>query len=70
MNDPLIKTDGITLSWSYDEEVTSVCRLYRHCFRQAYIVYTNIDLLTIAHKGYSLSVEGTDLEDNTAAGPV
>ena len=71
MNDPLtVTTDGITLSWSYNEEATSVCRLQPPLFPSSTIPCSNNSfLLTRAQEGYSLSVEGVDLEGNTA-GPV
>ena len=70
MNDPIITTDGITLSWSYNEVATSVCRLQPPSLPSRAIPCSNNSiLLTRAQEGYSMSIEGVDLEGNTA-GPV
>ena len=65
---PVITDEGIALGWAFDEEASSVCELYSPSMLNETIVpcLNNAVLLPNTEQGYSLFIQGTDVEGNVA----
>ena len=67
---PVISDEGfiIALTWEFNEEAASVCKLHSLATLNETIVScsNNAVLLPYSEEGYSLSIQGTDMEGNVA----
>ena len=67
---PIMTDKGVALTWSFDEEATSICELHLPTMlNQTTVACLNNAVLLPYAEGYSLSIQAVDMEGNVA-GPV
>lgn len=64
----VISDEGLSLSWAFNEEASAICELHSPSMLKGTIVScsNNYVLLPYADEGYSLFIQGTDMEGNVA----
>ena len=64
----VISDEGLSLSWAFNEEASAICELHSPSMLKGTIVScsNNYVLLPYANEGYSLFIQGTDMEGNVA----
>jgi hypothetical protein len=65
---PVISDEGLSISWNFSENATSICELHSPSMLNVTTIpcLRNTVLLSHSLEGYSLSIQGTDIEGNVA----
>ena len=60
--------EGLSISWNFSENASAICELYSPSMLNITTIpcLKNTVLLSYSLEGYSLSIQGTDIEGNVA----
>lgn len=67
---PVMSDEGLSISWGFSENASAICELHSPSMLNVTTVtipcLKNTVLITHSLDGYSLSIQGTDIEGNVA----
>ena len=66
--EPVISDNGLSISWNFSENASAICELHSPSMLNVTTIpcLKNTVLLSYSLEGYSLSIQGMDIEGNVA----